>query len=99
MPVREAIANTFTGSLINLQLVMIDRSGLLWSGTSGLGLNKYNLATGRFNHFFPHFSVRNILPVAKDMLASEAGKMISGLQQRVNFSKIRYLMNWWPTGI
>ena len=68
MPVREAIANTFTGSLINLQLVMVDRSGLLWSGTSGLGLNKYNPATGRFNHFFPHFSVRNILPVAKNML-------------------------------
>ncbi|MEI9807245.1 MAG: ATP-binding protein [Bacteroidota bacterium] len=68
MPVREAISNTFTGALINLQLVMVDRSGIIWSGTSGFGLNKYNLAASRFNHLCPDFSVRNILPVGKELL-------------------------------
>jgi signal transduction histidine kinase/DNA-binding response OmpR family regulator len=68
MPLSKAISNTFTGSLINLQLVMVDRSGIIWAGTSGFGLNKYNLDASRFHHLLPDFSVRNILPIGKDIL-------------------------------
>ena len=68
MKIEQAISNTFTGALINLQLVMIDRSGIIWSGTSGFGMNKYNLAASRFNHLLPGFSVRNILPIKQDLI-------------------------------
>lgn len=68
MSISKAISNTFTGALINLQMVMVDRSGIIWSGTSGFGINKYNLEAGRFHHMVPGFSVRNVLPIGKDLV-------------------------------
>ena len=68
MPISKAISNTYTGALINLQMVMVDRSGIIWSGTSGFGINKYNLGANRFHHLVPNFSVRNVLPVGKDLV-------------------------------
>jgi signal transduction histidine kinase/DNA-binding response OmpR family regulator/ligand-binding sensor domain-containing protein len=71
MPFGQARAVSFNSSVINLQSVMIDRSGIIWAGTNGFGLNKYNIAAGRFHHLLPDFSVRSILQVG-------AGKLYLG---------------------
>ena len=41
---------------------LIDRSGLLWAGTKGYGLRKYNITSSRFRLQAPGFSVRYIVP-------------------------------------
>ncbi len=41
---------------------LIDRSGLLWAGTKGYGLRKYNIAQSRFRPQAPGYSVRYIVP-------------------------------------
>ncbi|MEO6290240.1 MAG: two-component regulator propeller domain-containing protein, partial [Ginsengibacter sp.] len=41
---------------------MIDRAGMLWSGSVGYGLRKYNTAGRKFRHQLPGFSVRWIVP-------------------------------------
>ncbi len=70
-------------SLINLQSVMVDRSGIVWAGTNGFGLNKYNIAAGRFNHLFANFSVRNILQVGEGKLFLGGGRKTGGFLQTV----------------
>ena len=47
---------------------LIDRSGLLWAGTKGYGLRKYNIAQSRFRQQSPGFSVRYIVPFANGIL-------------------------------
>ena len=41
---------------------LIDRSGLLWAGTKGYGLRKYNITSNRFRPQAPGYSVRYIVP-------------------------------------
>ncbi len=41
---------------------LIDRSGMLWTGTKGYGLRKYNIAASRFRPQARAFSVRYIVP-------------------------------------
>ena len=41
---------------------IIDRSGMLWSGSVGYGLRKYNSASSRFKWQLPGYSVRWIVP-------------------------------------
>jgi signal transduction histidine kinase/DNA-binding response OmpR family regulator/ligand-binding sensor domain-containing protein len=41
---------------------IIDRSGMIWTGTVGYGLRKYNTAASKFKAQFPHYSVRWIIP-------------------------------------
>ncbi len=43
---------------------LIDHSGILWAGTKGYGLRKYNIASSRFRPQAPGFSVRFIVPSA-----------------------------------
>ncbi len=43
---------------------IIDRSGILWTGTVGYGLRKYNIASARFRVNLPGYSVRFIVPQA-----------------------------------
>jgi signal transduction histidine kinase/DNA-binding response OmpR family regulator/ligand-binding sensor domain-containing protein len=43
---------------------LIDRSGILWTGTKGYGLRKYNIASNRFQPQAAGFSVRYIVPSA-----------------------------------
>jgi signal transduction histidine kinase/DNA-binding response OmpR family regulator/ligand-binding sensor domain-containing protein len=45
---------------------IIDRSGMIWTGTVGYGLRKYNTAASKFKAQFPGYSVRWIIPVASD---------------------------------
>jgi len=41
--------------------ITIDRSGVVWIGLNGFGLNKVNPNTEQFSHNWPGFSVRNIV--------------------------------------
>jgi signal transduction histidine kinase/DNA-binding response OmpR family regulator/ligand-binding sensor domain-containing protein len=41
---------------------IIDRSGILWSGSIGYGLRKFNTAASKFKTYFPGNSVRFIVP-------------------------------------
>lgn len=43
---------------------IIDRSGIVWSGTVGYGLRKYNTASSKFKAQMPAYSVRFIVPVS-----------------------------------
>lgn len=43
---------------------IIDRSGIVWSGTVGYGLRKYNTASSKFKAQIPGYSVRFIVPVS-----------------------------------
>ncbi|MBV9963395.1 MAG: histidine kinase [Parafilimonas sp.] len=43
---------------------IIDRSGMLWAGTAGYGLRKYNTKASKFNLYADSFSVRFIVPVS-----------------------------------
>lgn len=45
---------------------IIDRSGILWSGSVGYGLRKYNTAGSRFKAQLPGYSVRFIVPASGD---------------------------------
>jgi hypothetical protein len=47
---------------------LIDRSGLLWTGTKGYGLRKYNIAQSRFRQQSTGFSVRYIVPVSNGII-------------------------------
>ncbi len=42
---------------------IIDRSGIVWTGTVGYGLRKYNTASSKFQAQLPAYSVRFIVPV------------------------------------
>jgi len=42
----------------------VDRSGILWSGSAGYGLRKYNVASSKFKTLLPGISVRWIVPNA-----------------------------------
>jgi signal transduction histidine kinase/DNA-binding response OmpR family regulator/ligand-binding sensor domain-containing protein len=53
---------------------IIDRSGLLWSGSVGYGLRKYNLARNQFKAQLSGQSVRFIVPVsANDIFLGDYG--------------------------
>ncbi|MEP6948517.1 MAG: ATP-binding protein [Ginsengibacter sp.] len=41
---------------------IIDKSGILWAGTKGYGLRKYNTGGNKFHHTAAGFSVRYIVP-------------------------------------
>lgn len=43
---------------------IIDRSGIVWSGTVGYGLRKFNTASSKFKAQMPAYSVRFIVPVS-----------------------------------
>ena len=43
---------------------IVDRSGMVWTGTVGYGLRKFNAAKSKFKAQIPGFSVRYIIPVA-----------------------------------
>ncbi len=43
---------------------IIDRSGMVWTGTVGYGLRKFNTAKSKFKAQVPGYSVRFIVPVA-----------------------------------
>ncbi|MES2848493.1 MAG: ATP-binding protein [Bacteroidota bacterium] len=45
---------------------IIDRSGMVWTGTVGYGLRKFNTAKSKFKAQVPGYSVRYIVPVASD---------------------------------
>jgi signal transduction histidine kinase/DNA-binding response OmpR family regulator/ligand-binding sensor domain-containing protein len=45
---------------------IFDKSGLIWCGTVGYGLRKYNIDNNRFNTQLYGFSTYNILPVTDD---------------------------------
>lgn len=45
---------------------IIDRSGMIWTGTVGYGLRKYNSAASKFKALAPGYSVRWIVPVSAD---------------------------------
>jgi signal transduction histidine kinase/DNA-binding response OmpR family regulator/ligand-binding sensor domain-containing protein len=47
---------------------IIDRSGILWSGSVGYGLRKYNAASSKFKTLIPGNSIRWIIPVTPDDL-------------------------------
>ncbi len=47
---------------------IIDRSGMLWTGTRGYGLRKYNIAAKRFKQDATGLSVRWIVPAQNDQL-------------------------------
>lgn len=40
--------------------VCIDHTGLVWLGTNGYGIRKFNPASARFNHFMPGTSTRQL---------------------------------------
>ncbi len=46
--------------IIGTTKLLIDRGGLLWIGTNGYGLRKYNPGDRHFQHFAPSFSLRRI---------------------------------------
>ncbi|MBA2761148.1 MAG: response regulator [Segetibacter sp.] len=49
-----------------------DRSGMLWSGSVGYGLRKYNIAGNKFEARLPGYSVRWIVPVtANDIFVGD----------------------------
>lgn len=50
---------------------MIDRSGILWSGSVGYGLRKYMSAGSKFKAQMPGFSVRFIIPVSTNEILLE----------------------------
>ena len=53
---------------------MIDRSGMLWSGSMGYGLRKYNTSFNKFKAQVPGYSVRWIIPVSEnDMYLGDFG--------------------------
>ncbi|RYY55514.1 MAG: hybrid sensor histidine kinase/response regulator [Chitinophagaceae bacterium] len=56
----------FMSTLINLQMLMVDRSGIVWAGTAGLGFNKLNLSASRFNHQQNGLSTRNIISLGNN---------------------------------
>ncbi len=45
---------------------IIDRSGMVWTGTVGYGLRKFNTAKSKFKAQVPGYSVRYIVPVASN---------------------------------
>ncbi|MEO7310466.1 MAG: ATP-binding protein [Chitinophagaceae bacterium] len=53
---------------------IFDRSGILWSGSVGFGLRKYNAAASKFKAQMQGHSVRGIVPVSpKDILLGDFG--------------------------
>ncbi|HTN07029.1 hybrid sensor histidine kinase/response regulator transcription factor [Agriterribacter sp.] len=46
---------------------LIDHSGILWAGTKGYGLRKYNTVQSKFKQQAPGFSVRYIVPSLNDI--------------------------------
>ena len=51
-----------------------DRSGIIWSGSVGYGLRKYNIASSKFKIENPGISVRWIIPVsANDLFTGDFG--------------------------
>jgi len=49
---------------------IFDRSGMLWSGSVGYGLRKYNTASNKFNAQLPGYSVRFIVPITSNDIFS-----------------------------
>ncbi len=45
---------------------IIDRSGIIWAGTVGYGLRKFNTAKSKFKAQVPGYSVRFIVPLASN---------------------------------
>lgn len=70
---------------------LIDRSGLLWAGTKGYGLRKYNIAQSRFRQQSPGFSVRYIVPAANGIILGaypyEWRKLVKDSVERNVFDK------------
>ena len=70
---------------------LIDRSGLLWAGTKGYGLRKYNIASSRFRPQAPGYSVRYIVPSANGIFLGaypyEWRKLVKDSIERNAFDK------------
>lgn len=67
--------------IIGSTKLTIDRGGLLWIGTNGYGLLKYNPGNPQFHHFIPGNSPRNIVPDTKGNIWIRHAK---GIFQRLN---------------
>ncbi len=78
---------------------IIDRSGIIWSGSVGYGLRKYNAAAGKFRTQLPGYSVRFIVPANADTIFF--GDFAYGWRQMQNdsvnpdpFHKIPSITQW-----
>jgi signal transduction histidine kinase/DNA-binding response OmpR family regulator/ligand-binding sensor domain-containing protein len=71
---------------------LIDRSGLLWVGTKGYGLRKYNIASSRFKPQASGYSVRYIEPSAEGIFLGaypyEWRKLVNDSVEKNPFDKI-----------
>ncbi len=72
---------------------IFDKSGMLWCGTLGYGLRKYNIANDKFNTQVTAYSIYSIVPVTdKDIFLGDVGYRWKRIQnkeiQEVAFSKI-----------
>ena len=47
---------------------IVDRSGVIWTGTTGYGLRRYNTTGNKFKSQLPQFSVRCIIPALNNQL-------------------------------
>ena len=71
---------------------LIDRSGMLWTGTKGYGLRKYNIASRRFRPEANGYSVRYIVPSANGIFLGaypyEWRKLVNDSVENNAFRKI-----------
>jgi signal transduction histidine kinase/DNA-binding response OmpR family regulator/ligand-binding sensor domain-containing protein len=72
---------------------MIDRSGILWSGSLGYGLRKYHVAKSRFTTQSVGYSPRLIVPVSANEIiwadfAYQWWRLKDGISTKAAFSKI-----------
>ena len=76
---------------------LLDRSGMLWAGTKGYGLRKYNMTKSRFLRAAPGYSVRFIVPSGEGIFLGaypyEWRKLINDSVERNVFDKIQPLKN------
>ena len=77
---------------------MVDQSGLLWSGSVGWGLRKYNIAKSKFQSHLPANSVRFIVPLGgNDVCVGDFAygwqNIVQGSVKKTAFSKLSNLGN------